>query len=724
MSSPNSVSLSENSSKKTEDSRVASKQETNTFPEEGVKNNTTVAKTEQPAQPPVTNGALPESEVKVVGNGLESSTNGQDEKPISDGPHREVPALLPLGPITPTPATAQQGSLPSVSPTPPARQPLPQLLPMTTATSPVVATKSAPPPPPSNPTTKTRGRTSLPASASPSPSKEQSPPGPSLRSKKEDEEKEQLVVVPEEKEVKKRKVVSKKRYSVASSDSTEKGDVDSGGDGDTGRKSKRARTRTQPFQSSDMDVNLLRVIKASAAAQAAAAAQLAKANEEKLVVFFKGEFLAVRNAEGGFYICQATQNICRGGHKIRIRWLSQEDPKNPKKKAKNAVTTETAKDESGFDIYTPDFYDNTDFECILTNLELEKFGRDRYGLPIDERTRTENILRRAIEVEQGVVDKLELTEEHPDGLDVSLFHDESQLKRKGNDDDSSSESESDSKEEVATTSGSSAKSSQSVEPKTSTSGVASTSSGRGTKRTRAAAIAAARQKIQMRQYQEDDDDDEDSSDDGDDDDIDDDDSSSDSEPGKRGRRGRSRPVPVTKARASVRSARGKKLVVPPKKAAPIPMIMKRTKASFKEATEVTSNRRKVERVTVAPSSPPEKVLTVDVEMAETSANDEESKEIKLDAVMAEENDSTEEKEKAKKSDAKQEIKVADVKSEVVPVEVKPESKDNDKDDVKDVKKQVSAKTEKDAIETESVKEKTEKTVEVVKVEVKVAETKD
>lgn len=79
----------------------------------------------------------------------------------------------------------------------------------------------------------------------------------------------------------------------------------------------------------------------------------------------------------------------------------------------------------------------------------------------------------------------------------------------------------------------------------------------------------------MRQYQEDDDDDEDSSDDGDDDDIDDDDSSSDSEPGKRGRRGRSRPVPVTKARANVRSARGKKLVVPPKKAAPIPMIMKR-----------------------------------------------------------------------------------------------------------------------------------------------------
>ena len=56
-----------------------------------------------------------------------------------------------------------------------------------------------------------------------------------------------------------------------------------------------------------MDVNLLRVIKASAAAQAVAAAQLAKANEEKLVVFFKGEFLAVRNDEGGFYVCQVTK---------------------------------------------------------------------------------------------------------------------------------------------------------------------------------------------------------------------------------------------------------------------------------------------------------------------------------------------------------------------------------------------------------------------------------
>jgi hypothetical protein len=34
------------------------------------------------------------------------------------------------------------------------------------------------------------------------------------------------------------------------------------------------------------------------------------------------------------------QNIWRAGHKIRIRWLFQEDPKNPKKKTKNTIAAE------------------------------------------------------------------------------------------------------------------------------------------------------------------------------------------------------------------------------------------------------------------------------------------------------------------------------------------------------------------------------------------------
>jgi hypothetical protein len=53
-------------------------------------------------------------------------------------------------------------------------------------------------------------------------------------------------------------------------------------------------------------MDVLRVIKASAAVQATAVAQLAKANDEKLVLFFKGEFLAVRNAEGGFTYTKKT----------------------------------------------------------------------------------------------------------------------------------------------------------------------------------------------------------------------------------------------------------------------------------------------------------------------------------------------------------------------------------------------------------------------------------
>jgi hypothetical protein len=74
---------------------------------------------------------------------------------------------------------------------------------------------------------------------------------------------------------------------------------------------------------------------------------------------------------------------------------------------------------------------------------------------LEERQRTENILRRAIEHEQGVVEDLEVTEEHPDGLDVSLFHDESQLTRKRRKSrrgkgDSSSSSDSDGKDGILT----------------------------------------------------------------------------------------------------------------------------------------------------------------------------------------------------------------------------------------------------------------------------------
>lgn len=113
----------------------------------------------------------------------------------------------------------------------------------------------------------------------------------------------------------------------------------------------------------------------------------------------RNEFLAVRNSEGSFYICQAVQNIYKSSPKIKIRWLSQD---------KN--------DKSG-EIYTPDFYDNTDFDCILTNLNLERVDKGKFRLPPAEKERTDSILQRAIAVEKGEAEPESLTEEHPDGCE-------------------------------------------------------------------------------------------------------------------------------------------------------------------------------------------------------------------------------------------------------------------------------------------------------------------
>jgi hypothetical protein len=56
----------------------------------------------------------------------------------------------------------------------------------------------------------------------------------------------------------------------------------------------------------------------------------------------RNEHLAVRNPDGGFYVCQALQNIYKQSRKVRIRWLSLDTKDNP-----------------GQDIYSPDFTDVT-----------------------------------------------------------------------------------------------------------------------------------------------------------------------------------------------------------------------------------------------------------------------------------------------------------------------------------------------------------------------------
>lgn len=130
--------------------------------------------------------------------------------------------------------------------------------------------------------------------------------------------------------------------------------------------------------------------------------------------------MAVRNSEGSFYICQAVQNIYKSSPKIRIRWLSQD------------------KTEKSGEVYTPDFYDNTgvfvnlefvfsidgvfsDFDCILTNLNLVRVDKGRFRLPPAEKERTDSILKRSLAVEKGEVTSPSLTEEHPDGSKSSIF---------------------------------------------------------------------------------------------------------------------------------------------------------------------------------------------------------------------------------------------------------------------------------------------------------------
>ncbi|XP_017480688.1 PREDICTED: mucin-5AC-like, partial [Rhagoletis zephyria] len=172
------------------------------------------------------------------------------------------------------------------------------------------------------------------------------------------------------------------------------------------RKSSRHRLKTIPFQSPLPELAYITKLSASEASNS----PKPMSTEDKLIVFYKNEYMAVRNAEGTFYLCQTMQNVYRTSPRISIRWLS-EDPNN-----------------SG--IYIPDFYDHTDIECVLTTVELKRVDKGHLSLPKKEQARIESILKKAIDVEKGLVPRPELTEENPDGLDISLYKDESQIEKK------------------------------------------------------------------------------------------------------------------------------------------------------------------------------------------------------------------------------------------------------------------------------------------------------
>ncbi|RVE55025.1 hypothetical protein evm_000392 [Chilo suppressalis] len=178
------------------------------------------------------------------------------------------------------------------------------------------------------------------------------------------------------------------------------------GDSTPDMRTKRNRTQVQLYQSPTPEITMATKLSASAGRSTPT-----KQSDDKLIVFYKNEYLAVRNAEGGFYVCQAMQNVYRTTRKIKIRWLSQDKS-----------------DPSG-ETYKPDFYDVTDMECVLTTLSLQRASGGAQILKPAEQARANSILDRALEAEQSG-GKIELTEEHPDGLDLSLYTDESQLEKK------------------------------------------------------------------------------------------------------------------------------------------------------------------------------------------------------------------------------------------------------------------------------------------------------
>ncbi|XP_035450236.2 protein piccolo isoform X2 [Spodoptera frugiperda] len=173
---------------------------------------------------------------------------------------------------------------------------------------------------------------------------------------------------------------------------------------------KRNRTKVQLYQSPTPELAMATKLSASAGRSTPT-----KPNDDKLIVFYKNEYLAVRNAEGGFYVCQAMQNVYRTTRKIKIRWLSQDKTADP-----------------AGETYKPDFYDVTDMECVLTTLSLTRGGGGTQVLRAAEAARARSILTRALHAEAtGATTTPALTEEHPDGLDLSLYKDESQLEKKG-----------------------------------------------------------------------------------------------------------------------------------------------------------------------------------------------------------------------------------------------------------------------------------------------------
>lgn len=113
--------------------------------------------------------------------------------------------------------------------------------------------------------------------------------------------------------------------------------------------------------------------------------------------------MALRNGEEGFFLCQTMHNVYKSS-KIRIRWLDEQNKGSASSK--------------GVRTYNLSYFDMTDFECVLTTVEMDKVDGKTYSLDAVEQKRIESILRKAIDVEKGNIPRPTVTEENPDGCEL------------------------------------------------------------------------------------------------------------------------------------------------------------------------------------------------------------------------------------------------------------------------------------------------------------------
>ncbi|XP_064602038.1 poly [ADP-ribose] polymerase tankyrase-like isoform X2 [Liolophura sinensis] len=104
-------------------------------------------------------------------------------------------------------------------------------------------------------------------------------------------------------------------------------------------------------------------------------------NEDRVLLFKKGNFLSVRNEKESFFLCKAIQNVYKTSRNFKVQWLSLEQNPN---------------------IYKLDYFDHTELECVLSNVRMERIAKDTYRLPHSEQTRAEGILKKALNVEKGL----------------------------------------------------------------------------------------------------------------------------------------------------------------------------------------------------------------------------------------------------------------------------------------------------------------------------------